>query len=390
MLRLTLALCSLVPAAAAQFRYDFNQLNGSDTHPYTLLHGQDGWSEQTFNAANRCGVTATLSHDGSRSLRFQEVGPGYGCDASRINDGAWFFPPFAGGEANASFQCDMLVGYWGGSFGLGHDTNSNGQLRRGEAGELGVRFTVGTQANVQLQLVPASGAAVRVPLSSAVPVAGNQWLRVRVVMDLAAAGGAGLGSVWVMNLTTGGTALVPVPGLQDIPLGLNQAATDATNPRRWDAMWLHFEGATYGLDNIEVGRAGFGRPYGAGCQGTFGPVTLTAQGTFQPGSPLQLVSGNHTAGQLGVAIFGYSNTSHLGQPLPYLLDPQFGTSGCSLLASIDVTLLAVTGSGSPASLVTPLTVPNGWTGHRFFVQHACFEPVAGGMSWSNGLLLQLP
>ena len=125
---------SLVPVVAvlaapaldslcAQSVYDFNVLNGSDTHPYTLLDGQDNWSEETFNARNRCGVTATLSHDGTPSLRFQEVGPGYGCDASRINNASWSFPAFTGSETAAWFEADMLVGFWGGSFGLAHDVD---------------------------------------------------------------------------------------------------------------------------------------------------------------------------------------------------------------------------------------------------------------------------
>ena len=75
----------------------------------TLLDGQDNWTGQTYNASNRCGVTATLSHDGTQSLQFQEVGPGYGCDASRINDGNWLFPAFGGSETNAAFQVDMRV-----------------------------------------------------------------------------------------------------------------------------------------------------------------------------------------------------------------------------------------------------------------------------------------
>ena len=44
-----------------------------------------------------------------------------------------------------------------------------------------------------------------------------------------------------------------MPGLVDVDLALDQTATDATNPMTWDALWLHFEGATYGLDNVEVG-----------------------------------------------------------------------------------------------------------------------------------------
>jgi hypothetical protein len=255
-----LALSLMTSVASAQARYDFNGLNGSDTHPFTPLDGQGGWSEETYGAANRCGVTATLSHDGTKSLRFQEVGPGYGCDASRINDAAWSFPAFTGNETNAYYQVDLLVGFWGGSYGPAFDTNNNGRIRGAEAGERGVRFTIGTQAGVQLRLVGANDAFVQTPLAG-LGIAGGNWVRIRVVMDLAAAGGTGLGSIEVQNLTTGATGFTPVAGLSSVPLGLSPTAIDATNPARWNAMWLHFEGATYGLDNVEIGTLAPGTNY---------------------------------------------------------------------------------------------------------------------------------
>lgn len=381
----------LAPVASAQFVYDFNGLSGSNQYPYTLLDGQDNWTEQTYNANNRCGVTATLSHDGTPALRFQEVGPGYGCDASRINDAAWLFPPFSGGEANAAFQVDMLVGFWGGSFGLAHDTNGDTIIRGNQPGERGVRFTIGTQANVQLRLHAADQTSVQVPLASAGTIGGGHWVRVRVVMDLAAAGGAGLGSVFVQNLTLGAPGFTAVPGLQDVPLALDPLASDATNPTLWDAVWLHFEGATYGLDNIDIGRGGFAAPFGTACNGAFGPAELVANGPIQPGTTLSLESGNHAPNALGVTIFGFSTTSYAGFGLPLLLDPLFGTSGCSLYVDVVVPAYGLTSATAPAVLAAAVAVPAGaWTGTEFFVQHACFEPVPGSMSFSNALRVKLP
>jgi len=254
MLRFLIASLVFVPVAVAQIvTYDFNNLNGSNPYPFTQLDGQDSWSEETFGAPNRCGVTATSSHDGTPALRFQEVGPGFGCDASRINDASFGFPPYVGTETSAYFQADIHVGYWGGSFGLAYDTDFDGRIRGYQPGERGVRFRVGTQANVQLQLIAADGTFVSVPLSSVGSVSGGDWLRVGVTMDLTAANGGGLGAVEVQNITGGATTLTPVPGLQAVPLGLDQTAGNATNPIAWSAVWLHFEGATYGLDNIQIG-----------------------------------------------------------------------------------------------------------------------------------------
>ncbi|MEZ5963213.1 MAG: hypothetical protein R3F56_05125 [Planctomycetota bacterium] len=389
MLKLALVSFVLAQQAAAQYLYDFNRLSGSDPHPFTLLDGQDNWTEQTYNAANRCGVTATLSHDGTPSLRFQEVGPGYGCDASRINDSNWAFAPFPPGARNASFQADMLVGYWGGSFGLAFDTNSNGTVRGSEAGERGVFFKIGTQANVQLQLVAADGTATVAPLAS-LGITGGHWVRLRVVMDLPAAGGTGLGWVDVRDITAGATEFTPVPALQGVPLALNPAAVDASNPSLWHALWLHFEGATYGLDNVEVGRAGFGRAYGSGCAGAAGIVELAAHGTFARGQTVMLESNNHAAGAPGVALFGVSRTTYLGLTLPFVLDPFLGTNGCSLLASAEVSVGLTASNTTPATMSFPLTISSATFAASIFTQHACIEPVAGGISFSNGLFVQLP
>ena len=177
----------------------------------------------------------------------------------------WSFGNFKGTENAAYFQADMLVGFWGGTFSLAYDTNKDGMIRGNQPGERGVRFSVGTQANVQLRLTDAAGKTTRVPLSSAGAVRGGEWLRVRVIMDLSAGSGGGLGWVNVENLSKK-TPNVAVPGLQGIPLGLDPKATDAKNPKLWNAVWLHFEGATYGLDNIAIGAdSARSIEFGSGC-----------------------------------------------------------------------------------------------------------------------------
>lgn len=380
MIRTTLLALTLAPTAFAQFAYDFNNLNGSDTHPYTLLDGQDGWTEQTYNARNRCGVTATLSHDGTQSLRFQEVGPGYGCDASRINDASWSYARFTGSETSAYFQADLLLGYWGGSFGLAHDTSVNGVIRGSEAGERGVRFNAGTQANVQFQLIAADGTSNRVPLSSIGSISGGNWLRIRVAMDLTANGGAGLGWVDVRNISAGQTSFTPVPGLQGVPLGLDPNASDATNPTQWDAVWLHFEGATYGLDNIEVG-SGLARSteYGTGC----GSPALGLRGVARPviggsaSAETTSIPGNSPA---GVVLMGFTP-----------IDPGFdltpiGMPGC-LLQVVSVTSIAFSPSG--ATELHTLNVPNdpSLAGGALNLQSVALSPGVNalGALTSNGL-----
>ena len=379
----------LASAATAQFQYNFNALNGSDVHPFTLLDGQDNWSEQTFNAANRCGVTATLSHDGTPCLQFQESGPGYGCDASRINDGGYLFPSFGGTEPNAMFQVDIRVGYWGGSFGLAHDSNGDLTIRGSQPNEVGVRFTVGTQSNVQFRLYAANNTFVQVPLSAIGSVAGGNWLRVRVVMDLAANGGTGLGSVFVQNISNNDPGFTAVPGLLDVPLALDTSTANARNPMLWDAVWLHFEGATYALDNIDIGRGGYAIPYGTPCNGVAGLTELRANGSFELATTVLFESDNHAPNAIGLTIFGFDAAMSGGIALPLLLDPLLGTSGCYL--HTDVVLTEPVIVDATGVLSQGLNVPPGvWTGFVFLVQQACLEAVPGGLSMTNGLRVQFP
>jgi streptogramin lyase len=135
---------------------------------------------------------------------------------------------------------------------------------------------------------------------------------------------------------------------------------------------------------------GYGVPFGQGCNGAGGPVALTASGTFQVGSLLTTTSTNHAPGALGVLVFGLSNTLNGSIPLPFLLDPLLGTSGCNLYCSIDATLIGFAGASSPAPLSFSFTLTPGFAAHRFYVQHASFEPVPGGLAWSNGLAIAVP
>ena len=145
------------------------------------------------------------------------------------------------------------------------------------------------------------------------------------------------------------------------------------------------------LNGIAVaGGGGFGIPFGQTCNGTGGPVALTATGPFTVGSTVTTTSTNHEPTTAGVLILGISSSSYLGIPLPLLLDPFLGTAGCYAHVSLDVTSLALTSPTGPATLAFSFTLPPSFSGYRFYAQHACFEPVAGGLSWSNGLAFRVP
>ncbi len=143
-------------------------------------------------------------------------------------------------------------------------------------------------------------------------------------------------------------------------------------------------------DEVLGAATGVVRSYGTGCAGGAGPVQLTVSGPLLSASNLTSTSTGHGgAGGTpypGVLIFGFGNASHAGNALPLDLGPLLGTQGCSLLASIDASVLGLTNNGS---LQFPLALPPGLGGLTFYLQHAVFEPVVGSMSWSGGVRVQL-
>jgi hypothetical protein len=128
---------------------------------------------------------------------------------------------------------------------------------------------------------------------------------------------------------------------------------------------------------------GYAQPLGQGCNGASGPVVLSVTGMLNGGGSLLSTSGNHAPAAFGALVFGFSTASYQGHPLPYLLDPQYGTSQCWLLTSMDALMFDFTSAAAPATLQIGFGLPVWLTGQQFHLQHVCFEPVPGSMSWSG-------
>lgn len=135
---------------------------------------------------------------------------------------------------------------------------------------------------------------------------------------------------------------------------------------------------------------GFSVPQGQGCNGVHGQVVLSVSGSLQAGGSLLSTSSNHAPNVLGALALGFSTTTYQGQPLPLLLDPLLGTSNCRLYTSIDVSVIVFTDAVAPALMQYGFPLPAAAAGMRFHLQHACFEPVPGNLSWSNAVTVQIP
>lgn len=236
---------------AASFSYDFNNLTGSDTYPYANLNGQDGWTSQGFPPGLIMGVTNTSGFDGTKALRFEDVGAGYGADASHLRTPSFAIPTISGFEPTIVLQGDLRVGAWSNILRSAYDANSNGVIRQTDPAEIGPGLDIGTVPGVLVW--SAAGTPSSVALAS-LGINGGDWVRLRLEIDPMGQG-QGVGRVYYQNLTQGDTALQPVAALQNVNMEFNWGSATVTNPSLWDSVYLHEEGAGNGFDNLYLDAA---------------------------------------------------------------------------------------------------------------------------------------
>lgn len=133
----------------------------------------------------------------------------------------------------------------------------------------------------------------------------------------------------------------------------------------------------------------FTRPFGTGCAGSGGIVTLGGSITGTQSLMVRLQSDHHAPNAIGATLFGLSNRTSGFGALPHSLDAQFGTVGCTLYTSVHASVLGVCSASPSATLAVqvPFTLLNDV--FAFYVQQVTLESVPGGMALSNGLIVQL-
>lgn len=147
----------------------------------------------------------------------------------------------------------------------------------------------------------------------------------------------------------------------------NGLAYDRTNERV-----VHFGGRLGGTgcsdqtwEYASVNPAQFA-PFGSGCAGTAGMPVLRADCRPWIGDTMSASVAPVPAGQLTLFVFGLSDTSWAGRPLPTSLAPE-GMPGCTGYVSADAAIV-VANAGAAASWSAPVGTDPGLVGARFFVQ----------------------
>ena len=101
-----------------------------------------------------------------------------------------------------------------------------------------------------MQLKSGGNGTTNTATNALISFGGN--VRLRIVFNYDTNGGAGSASLFLKNLDGANAPFQAVSGLQSINLGLVPTATDARNPKLWNAVGFHIEGATGVLDNFLV------------------------------------------------------------------------------------------------------------------------------------------
>lgn len=220
---LSLALQAQVTPVSYDFNSYANDVNGN-------WDNLNGWTTTTVGGFFH--VTSANSSDGSSYIGFSDSGPGYGATASIANT---FGTPTTSDQFYLSFSY-YTGNFWGTSAGLGNSA-SQGLTLTAEQNDAN---------NVSLSL---DGTALA---ASSFDFSGSTWYDFAVDINLGANGGDG--SATVFSRQTGTSAWNLVSSLDNIDLNLDSTRTagDSSNPLNWNTLWFHEEGATSGIDNLDV------------------------------------------------------------------------------------------------------------------------------------------
>ncbi len=128
--------------------------------------------------------------------------------------------------------------------------------------------------------------------------------------------------------------------------------------------------------------------FGAGCDGSNGTDQLTGAGTPETGQTAEMRLQGGPGLSTAVLAIGASNTNWAGVPLPLSLPT---APGCSVNASLDVTLVTGTDGTGRAVVLLPVPLASNLVASRLYVQYVSFDLPANpmGLTTSNGLEIRL-
>jgi len=215
-----MAVCLTVVFASAAWAepvYDFEHLTVNQS-----LVGQDGWVLRPGFADIE--VRTGIGFDTSKVAAGNNPARNLSSILARPNDAAFSFPQFQGNETDALVQADVRFENSGIAtvlFGPSNDGPDGGDFPGDVVGEFGPRIRM-SRSSFSMRHVDMFEPSVLVGSAGS----SGDWFRLQLRMDFTALGGEGSGSVFYRNLTRSEVGFTPVPGLQDLNLGLKLNGVD--------------------------------------------------------------------------------------------------------------------------------------------------------------------
>jgi hypothetical protein len=230
----------------------FSQQNDSSTVSYNFnalstgnLNGKGGWLTNKLNTNLDAIVQNTTSIDGTNAINFTGSGPNVGVDACHSLDTIFSGIRFSDMKSTYVIGFDVLRNYWGVNVGIGTDFNNDGKIINSAVNEKALDFKVSSVTPAQEKLTLPNGTS-----STYTSIASNVWTNVEIsLFDLNTTGG---GKITVK--TKAATASSWITLVSAATLGLDTNSTTKTNPKLWDMVYIHFEGAGGYFDNFTVKR----------------------------------------------------------------------------------------------------------------------------------------
>ena len=245
------------PLHATDFRYDFSSLTPGilATQPEVPEIGQDGWYTQRAYICGNPLIVLGSAPVGTSNMVQNTVGV---IGARALPSGTYF----TGYETSAVLQYDIKGTYYSGSqMFLGGNGNPATVLQDDwSGGQASLSPSLGsynsTSGFYTFSVSPKKtngGWDTAVSQVSTVPL--GHWVRLRLVMNFAANGGAGAGSVFCQDLTAGATTFTAMSSLQNINLGMTGGGLAAGfTPGQWNQVGFRLNPnvTASSLDNIFV------------------------------------------------------------------------------------------------------------------------------------------
>ena len=215
--------------------YDFNSLaNGN-------LGGQDNWVTTKWSTNIDIQVADT-GYDGTKALYFNQVGPGVGCSASKALDTTGF-PGFSfttDGTYILSF--DIKRPYWGLSVGFASDLNNDGKVTNTDANEKALILTCSYLTGLGERLLLPNGTMFTYNVGTTV------WTTYEIILSQMNTAAGGRIGIRTKPLGTSTWTVVA----SNLNAGIDTTVATKQNPFLWNMMYMHCEGATGYLDNIQI------------------------------------------------------------------------------------------------------------------------------------------